>query len=54
MSEFLTALLGLAGFALITLGLFMAWEPLGWVAAGGLLVAVAVAVDRDPAVKVEA
>ena len=43
--------IGVAGFALVVAGLFMAWPPLGVIAAGVLFVLAAFAVDDD---KVEA
>lgn len=45
MAQFLSVVVGVAGFALVAGGLFMAWPPLGVIAAGVLLVRAALAVD---------
>ena len=42
MRSFLTSVAELAGAALLVRGLGMAWEPLGYISGGGLLITLGV------------
>lgn len=47
LQSLLIAVAGLAGFALIVAGLYSAWEPLGYISGGLILVVAAVTLDPD-------